>query len=162
MPRLRSLATGITLVSVLVAMIAIAVIAVGVLVVAQSTFNRLMIHSGTPQAEAQAMFDQSVATVFGIAVVIAAVVSVALAVFLSAFLARPLRHMAEAAHRIAAGDYGARVSRAGPDELVSLAESFNQMAASLADQERRRSEFIVNAAHELRTPLTNLQGYLEA
>src|SRR5438105_15866595 len=35
------------------------------------------------------------------------------------------------------------------------------MAASLADQERERRDFIVNAAHELRTPLTNLQGYLE-
>jgi signal transduction histidine kinase len=36
------------------------------------------------------------------------------------------------------------------------------MARSLADQERERRDFIVNAAHELRTPLTNLQGYLEA
>ena len=35
------------------------------------------------------------------------------------------------------------------------------MALSLADQERVRRDFIVNAAHELRTPLTNLQGYLE-
>jgi signal transduction histidine kinase len=162
MRRLRSIATAITLVSVLVAMIAIAVIAVGVLVVAQSTFNRLMIHAGTPQADAQAMFNQSVATVFGVAVVIAAVVSVVLAVVLAAALARPLRQMAGAARRIAGGDYDARVPRSGPEELASLADSFNLMASSLADQERERSEFIVNAAHELRTPLTNLQGYLEA
>jgi signal transduction histidine kinase len=69
--------------------------------------------------------------------------------------------MSKAAHRIAAGDYAAQVPRVGPAEVTSLADSFNQMALSLADQERVRRDFIVNAAHELRTPLTNLQGYLE-
>src|ERR1700694_3556563 len=161
MRRLRSLATGITLVSVLVALIAIAVIAIGVLVVAQSTFSSLMIQAGTPAAEAQSMFDHGVSAIFGIAVVIAMLVSAILAVALWARLAQPLRQMAAAAERIAAGDYDARVPRAGPDELASLADSFNRMAHSLSDQERERRDFIVNAAHELRTPLTNLQGYLE-
>jgi signal transduction histidine kinase len=46
--------------------------------------------------------------------------------------------------------------------VIQLADSFNQMAEILEEQERLRREFIVNAAHELRTPLTNLQGYLEA
>src|SRR5207244_7633768 len=64
--------------------------------------------------------------------------------------------------RVADGDYAARVPREGPEEIASLADSFNQMAAALAEQERVRRDFITNAAHELRTPLTNLQGYLEA
>jgi two-component system sensor histidine kinase BaeS len=160
--RLRSLATGITLVSILVAVIAIAVIVVGVLVVAQSTFNELMIQAGTPASQAQAMFDHGIATIFLIAVVIAIAVSVGLAIFLAGRLAAPLHQMALAAERIAGGDYEARVPRGGPDELASLAESFNRMAHSLAEQERERNDFIANAAHELRTPLTNLQGYLEA
>ena len=52
--------------------------------------------------------------------------------------------------------------RQGPDEIVSLADSFNQMADSLQEQRQIRDQFIADAAHELRTPLTNLQGYLEA
>jgi signal transduction histidine kinase len=156
------MAVDITVVSIVVALIAIAVIVVGVLVVAQSTFDRLMVEAGTPAAEAQAMFDHGVAEIFVAAVLIAIAVSLALAVFLSTRIARPLRHMARAAEKITDGDYATRVARGGPQELASLADSFNRMAASLADQERERRDFIVNAAHELRTPLTNLQGYLEA
>lgn len=162
MRRLRSLATGITVVSVLVALIAIAVIVVGVLVVAQSTFDRLMIQAGTPAAEAQTMFDHGVEAIFLVAVLIAIAISVGLAVVLAARLASPLQRMAWAAERIARGDYEARVPRGGPAELASLADSFNQMARSLSEQERERRDFIANAAHELRTPLTNLKGYLEA
>ena len=78
-------------------------------------------------------------------------------------LARPLAEVGAAARRVAEGDYDARVPREGPEELASLADSFNQMATALArQQEAIRRDFIANAAHELRTPLTNLQGYLEA
>ncbi len=148
--------------SVLVALVAIAVIAVGVLVVAQSTFNRLMEQAGAPAAEAHTMFDHAVANIFLIAVAVAILVSVVLAAVLSTRLTKPLQQLSDAAHRVAGGDYETRVPRSGPQELASLADSFNQMARSLADQERERRDFIVNAAHELRTPLTNLQGYLEA
>jgi two-component system sensor histidine kinase BaeS len=158
---LRSLAAGITAVALLVALISTGVIAVGVLVVAQSTFDQLMVQAGTPAAQAQAMFDHGVEGIFLAAAVIALVVGFVLAVILSSRLAMPLRQMAAAARRIADGDYEARVPQRGPDEVASLAESFNQMAQSLADQERERRDFIANAAHELRTPLTNLQGYLE-
>ena len=85
-----------------------------------------------------------------------------LAVVLARMLARPLAEVGGAARRIAEGDYAARVPREGPEEIASLADSFNQMAASLERQEAMRRDFIANAAHELRTPLTNLQGYLEA
>jgi signal transduction histidine kinase len=96
------------------------------------------------------------------AVVVAALASIGLAIVMARMLARPLAEVGAAARRIAAGDYAARVPRDGPEELASLADSFNQMAAGLERQEQLRRDFIVNAAHELRTPLTNLQGYLEA
>ena len=63
---------------------------------------------------------------------------------------------------MADGDLAARVPRTAPDELASLADSFNQMAAELEESERQRRDIIANTAHELRTPLTNLEGYLEA
>jgi signal transduction histidine kinase len=162
MRRLRSFATGITFASLIVAFAAIAVIAVGVLVVAQSTFDRLMVQAGASAVDAQAMFDHSVTTIFGAAVLIAVAISVAMAVVLAAWLSRPVRLMALAAERIAGGNYTTRVPGSGPSELASLADSFNRMAQSLAEQEQQRTDFIANAAHELRTPLTNLQGYLEA
>ncbi len=160
--RPRGIAARIALLSLLVTAVAVTVIAIGVLGVAQSTFNRLMLQAGESAATAHTMFEHSVVAVFIAAAAIAVAVSVLLASLLALRLARPLNDMARAARRVARGEYQARVQRAGPEEVTSLADSFNQMAESLQEQERMRREFIVNAAHELSTPLTNLQGYLEA
>jgi len=48
------------------------------------------------------------------------------------------------------------------DEMRPLGESFNQLAESLAKEEKLRKEFTANFAHELRTPLATLRSHIEA
>ncbi len=158
----RGIAARIALAALIAAGVGLLILAVGVTVVGANSFKALMAEAGISADHAQQMYDQSVSTVVVAAVVVAALASIGLAVVMARMLARPLADVGAAARRIAAGDYAARVPRHGPEELASLADSFNQMAAALQRQEQMRRDFIVNAAHELRTPLTNLQGYLEA
>src|SRR6478752_2482880 len=135
-------------------------LAVGV--VGENVFTALMVRAGQSAEHAKQMYDASVTSVVIAAAAVAALASVGLALLMARMLAKPLAGIGAAARRIANGDYAARVPRDGPEEFASLADSFNQMAASLERQEQMRRDFIANAAHELRTPLTNIQGYLEA
>jgi two-component system sensor histidine kinase BaeS len=158
----RGLAVRIALAALASASVGLAILAVGVAVVGADVFTALMVEAGDSAEHARAMYDESVTTVVIVAGVVAALASMALAVWLARMLAQPLAQVGRAARQIAEGDLAARVPRDGPEELASLADSFNQMAVSLERQEQMRRDFIANAAHELRTPLTNLQGYLEA
>jgi signal transduction histidine kinase len=158
----RGIAGRIALAAVVSAAVGLVILAVGVAVVGADVFTALMMEAGDSAEHAQQMYDESVTTVVIAASVVAVLASVILAIVLGRMLARPLAQIGSAARRIADGDYAARVPRDGPEEVASLADSFNQMAASLELQEQMRRDFIANAAHELRTPLTNLQGYLEA
>jgi signal transduction histidine kinase len=145
-----------------VAALAVAIVAAGTLILGADSFVHLMTADGHSAASAQAMFDASVGQVVVMAFAVSILAGAALSALLANRIARPLRAVGRAARKVAGGDYAARVPREGPEELTGLADSFNEMAASLQEQERLRRELIANAAHELRTPLTNLQGYLEA
>lgn len=79
-------------------------------------------------------------------------------------IARPLQQTEVVTGRIAAGDLGARVriSQREGHELVSLANSVNQMAASLARAQGVQRQFLMSVSHDLRTPLTSIRGFAEA
>ena len=158
----RGIAGRIALAAIASAAIGLLILSAGVAVVGEDAFTQLMMQAGDSAEHARQMYDDSVTRVVVAATIVAVLASVGLAALFARMLARPLAEIGEAARRIADGDYAARVPRAGPEEVASLADSFNQMAASLQRQEEMRRDFIANAAHELRTPLTNLQGYLEA
>ena len=85
-----------------------------------------------------------------------------LALLLSRGLTGPLRSLAAAAGRLAAGERGLRVEPAGGGEVALLGRSFNAMAESLERQEALRRQLIADIAHELRTPLAVIRGNLEA
>jgi len=156
------LATRLVLAALAVALVAVGTITTGVLVIGAIVFRQLMASQGESKAAVESMWQSSVVTVVAVTAVVAALLSVGLGVFLAWRLSRPLARLGAAARRVAGGDYAARVAREGPRELVSVADSFNQMAEALEEQERQRGELVANFAHELRTPLTNLRGYLEA
>ncbi|MGC2406139.1 MAG: HAMP domain-containing sensor histidine kinase, partial [Candidatus Cybelea sp.] len=100
----------------------------------------------------------------------------ALAVFAAWLLGRaitrraiaPLREVALALHRIAAGNFAPELLPAGETSLRELTAAYNEVAHRLttATAERERNElqmrqFVADAGHELRTPLTIVMGYLE-
>jgi signal transduction histidine kinase len=157
---LSGLAARIALAALAASALAVAIVAIGVLTVGQASFASLMMEHGSSAASAHAMFDQSVRTVLLVAALVAVSAAVAGGFLLARLISRPLEQVGLAARRLAQGEHGVKVPRAGPRELVSLADSFNQLSLELEQQERQRVELVENFAHELRTPLTNLLGYL--
>ncbi|MDN5914603.1 MAG: HAMP domain-containing histidine kinase, partial [Pseudonocardia sp.] len=77
---------------------------------------------------------------------------------------RPVRQAAEVAERFAGGHLDERMPTRGEDEVARLAESYNEMAGSLAAQIKQLEDFgalqrrfTSDVSHELRTPLTTVR-----
>src|SRR6185437_10898554 len=99
-----------------------------------------------------------------LSLVIAVLALVAIAWFVSRQVVTPVRMAAGIAERLAAGRLEERMRVRGEDDLASLANSFNKMAANLQNQIRRLEElsrvqrrFVSDVSHELRTPLTTVR-----
>lgn len=92
--------------------------------------------------------------------------SLLLAMLIAWWIARtlldPVKRVAAATHRLAAGEYSNRVTVSSNDEVGQLARDFNQLAYTLERNEKMRREFMADVSHELRTPLSVLRGELEA
>ena len=142
--------------------IVIAVLWLAIDILAADYFTNLMEQYKISPSETHQMFLDAVHRYF----IQAAVVALALACLLSVILTRkvlkPLSDMGEVTHRLAAGDYSARITAVPSDEVGELAGAFNQLADSLEHLEGLRRTMVADFAHELRTPLTNIRGYLEA
>ena len=89
-------------------------------------------------------------------------ISVCVVSFLVSLMIRhPLERMETVVHRFGGGELDVRMPTSRIPEINRLGVSFNHMAVSLQDIERRRYELTSDLAHELRTPLTVIHGYLE-
>jgi signal transduction histidine kinase len=101
-------------------------------------------------------------------------------------MVRPIRALQTGAARIGAGDLVHRIEVRTRDELETLGEEFNRMAAVLRESyahleekvearteelsqalgqleiaSKHKSQFLANMSHELRTPLNAILGYTE-
>ncbi len=114
-------------------------------------------------------FVAAVGEVVLIAAAIVAVLAALAAILFARTITRPLAKLTNAAHELASGDYSAQVTVKAYGELDELANTFNKMAAKLANdmnelrrQELLRRELIMNITHDLATPLTAIAGLGES
>ncbi len=91
-------------------------------------------------------------------VMLAAVIA---AYFITERIIHPLRVMTGAASDMAKGDFSARVTVYGSDEVSELGRAFNHMAESLDSLEKMRNSFLANVSHDLRTPMTTISGFID-
>ena len=89
----------------------------------------------------------------------------ALAIWISGVLTRPLSQLADAAAKLADGDYAAPLPAAKNDEMNALSRAFSRMSAAIDEREtalrtqaEERQALIDALAHEMRTPLTAILG----
>ena len=89
----------------------------------------------------------------------------ALAIWISGVLTRPLNQLADAAAKLADGDYAAPLPAAKNDEMNALIRAFSRMSAAIDEREtalrtqaEERQALIDALAHEMRTPLTAILG----
>jgi two-component system heavy metal sensor histidine kinase CusS len=75
---------------------------------------------------------------------------------------RPIQEITGTARRISPANLSERLSLHGlPGEMLTLADTFNQMLERLEQSFGRLSRFSADIAHELRTPVHSLRGGVE-
>lgn len=77
-------------------------------------------------------------------------------------LTEPMRHVADRASRLGAGDFRPDPSRYGVPELDLVAGALDTSAAALAQLVQRERDLVGDVSHQLRSRLTALQLRLEA
>ncbi|MDR6434705.1 ATP-binding protein [Brucella pseudogrignonensis] len=84
-------------------------------------------------------------------------------IYLTRRITQPLQQLTKTAEALRSGDFS--IQQLGPDhgplEVLSLVDSFNDLAFSLQQMENRLSFNNMAVAHELRTPLTILRGTIQ-
>lgn len=102
------------------------------------------------------------------ALLITVAVGLLMSFILSYYSTKRIKKLSRATQKVAAGDFDVHIPHKDSDEIDQLAENFNKMVKALKQsneevkaQEKRRDQFMADAAHEMRTPLTTINGILE-
>lgn len=77
-------------------------------------------------------------------------------------LAEPMRHVADRAARLGAGDFRPDPNRYGVEELDMVAQALDTSGSALADLVQRERDLVGDVSHQLRSRLTALQLRLES
>ncbi|WP_279050527.1 two-component system sensor histidine kinase BaeS [Cedecea davisae] len=107
-------------------------------------------------------FDRQQKRTSWIIVALSSLLAAAATFLLARGLLAPVKRLVEGTHKLAAGDFTARVDVSSGDELGRLAQDFNQLASTLEKNHTMRRAYMADISHELRTPLAVLRGELEA
>ncbi|WP_420631783.1 sensor histidine kinase [Candidatus Leptofilum sp.] len=113
-------------------------------------------------ARIEAFFLESIPRQIGRLIILGALVGTIAGLLISRTLTEPLNKLAEAAKSINFQNLGRRVEVRGTEEVVAVADAFNEMAERLEEAETLRRNLLADVAHELRTPVTVIQGNLRA
>jgi histidine kinase len=154
------------LIIILVGVVSLAIVAE---FVTPSAFNRHMANMetmmggdvGGMMGDLTESFQRAVNEILLVAATLAIITAVFVSTFVTRRIVKPVREMQSASRHIASGHYKERVQVTGEDELAELAQSFNQMAHTLAQTEERRRQLVGDVAHELRTPLSSIKSVME-
>jgi two-component system, OmpR family, sensor histidine kinase BaeS len=75
---------------------------------------------------------------------------------------KPVGRAIDAADRLAAGDFSARMGVSGPEELARLGRAFDSMAVQLQRADAEQKRFLADLAHEIATPVSAMSGFAVA
>jgi len=88
-------------------------------------------------------------------------VAIATALILALRLSRPLAVLSKATVAIGRGEKQLILPQGGPDEVVVLANNFNQLSHEIEALLENRTTLLAGLSHDLRTPLTRIHLALE-
>lgn len=104
--------------------------------------------------------------VLGLLLVVSFVGALLIGIYKNFTFDRPVRIIADAAKKVAEGDFSVRIPphrKDGKKDYVEvLIDDFNKMAEELTTIETLKTDFIANVSHEIKTPLAVIQGYATA
>ena len=105
---------------------------------------------------------------FLIVSIIIAIVLIIFMIYFSISFSKPILNLYSATKKIQEGDLDVKVKPSGSDELVELANSFNEMTNTvkhsqneLESLDKHKTEFLSMITHELRNPIVPIMGYCD-